>query len=143
MQTLIAMLIGSGLTVGAKWVVDFLNGKKVLKYGEILSKAYDIIDPLLERNMRGWDGAKVDLALEMAIDSVADGQLTPDEVKELAIEAGKNWLPNVAAEKVRKFEKLLIEPVQLKAAEIIAKAIDRSENVDQAVGQVKIALTQT
>lgn len=143
METIIAMLIGSGLTVGAKWVVDFLNGNKVLKYGEILSKAYDIIDPLLERNMRGWDGSKVDLALEMAIDSVADGQLTPDEVKELAIEAGKNWLPNVAAEKVRKFEKLLIEPVQLKAAEIIAKAIDRSENVDQAVGQVKIALTQT
>jgi len=139
-EPLIALLLGSGLAAGAAWASRFIAARKFIKYGPILAKAYDIIDPLLERNMRGWDGSNVEFALELAIQSVADGQLTPDELKEVVTEAGKRWLPAVAANKVRKYEKLIEQPKELQASEILAKAVNGVTDARDAIGQVKYLL---
>lgn len=136
-EPLIALLLGSGLAAGAAWASRFIAARKFIKYGPILAKAYDIIDPLLERNMRGWDGSNVEFALELAIQSVADGQLTADELKEIVTEAGKRWLPSVAANKVRKYEKLIEQPKELQASEILAKAVNGVTDARDAIGQVK------
>jgi hypothetical protein len=136
-EPLIALLIGSGLAAGATWVSRIIAARKLVKYGPILARAYDIIDPLLERNMRGWDGSNVEFALELAIKSVADGDISPAELKEIVTEAGKRWLPTIAADKVRKYEQLIEQPKELQAADIIAKAVNGSTDPRDAVGQVQ------
>jgi len=136
-EPLIALLIGSGLAAGATWVSRIIAARKFVKYGPILAKAYDIIDPLLERNMRGWNGSNVEFAIELAIQSVADGQLTPEELKEIVTEVGKRWLPAVAASKVRKYEKLIEEPKELQASSILANAVNGVTDARDAIGQVQ------
>ena len=140
LEPLIALLIGSGLTLGATWASKVIAARKFLKYGPILARAYDIIDPLLERNMRGWNGSNVEFAFELAIKAVSDGQLSSQEIKELATEAGKRWLPTVAAEKVRQYEQLLEQPKELKAAAILANAVNGITDSRDAVGQVSTLL---
>ena len=81
-----------------------LTAKAVLKYGPLVQKAYDIIDPVLDKNLHNWDGSKVDKAFELAVESVSDGELTPNEIKKLAVHMAASWLPQVAADKVRKLE---------------------------------------
>lgn len=136
-EPLIALLVGSGLTAGATWVSRIISARGLVKYGPILAKAYDIIDPLLERNMRGWNGSDVEFAFELAIKSVADGNIHPVELKEMVTEAGKRWLPSVAADKVRKYEQLIEQPKELQAADIIAKAVNGTTDPRDAVGQVQ------
>lgn len=140
LEPLLALLIGSGLTLGATWAAKAVAARKFLKYGPILARAYDIIDPLLERNMQRWSGSNVEFAIELAIKTVADGKLTPEEIKELTTEAAKRWLPNVAADKVRKYEQLIEQPKQLKAADILANAVNGITDPRDAVGQVSTLL---
>jgi hypothetical protein len=135
-EPLIALLIGSGLAAGATWASRIIAARKLVKYGPILAKAYDIIDPLLERNMRGWGGSDVQFALELAIKSVADGEISAKELKEMVTEAGKRWLPTIAADKVRKYEQLIEQPKELKAADIIANAVNGATDPRDAVAQV-------
>ena len=135
-EPLIALLIGSGLAAGATWVSRIIAARRLVKYGPILAKAYDIIDPLLERNMRGWGGSDVQFALELAIKSVADGEISAKELKEIVTEAGKRWLPTIAADKVRKYELLIEQPKELKAADIIANAVNGVTDPRDAIGQV-------
>ena len=136
-EPLIALLIGAGLTAGANWVTRLITNYKVIKYGYILAKAYDIIDPLLERNMRGWDGSNVEFAMELAIKAVADNKLSSEELKEIVTEAGKRWLPSVAADKVRKYERLIEQPKELQAADILANAVNGTTDPRDAIGQVQ------
>lgn len=137
LEPIIAFLVGSGLAAAAGSVARLIAAKRAVKYGPILAKAYDIIDPLLERNMKGWDGSNVEFALELAIKSVADGELTAQELKEAVTEAGKRWLPSVAADKVRKYERLIEQPKELQAATILASAVNGAADARDAIGQVQ------
>lgn len=137
LEPLIAILIGSGLAVGATWVSRVIAARRLVKYGPILARAYDIIDPLLERNMKGWDGSNVEFALELAIKSVADGDINPAELKDMVTEAGKRWLPSVAADKVRKYERLIEQPKEMQAAGILANAVNGTTDPRDAIGQVQ------
>lgn len=137
LEPILALLVGSGLTAVAGWVAQAIAAKRAVKYGPILAKAYDIIDPLLERNMKGWDGSNVEFALELAIKSVADGELSPAELKDMVTEAGKRWLPSVAADKVRKYERLIEQPKELQAAFILASAVNGASDARDAIGQVQ------
>jgi hypothetical protein len=87
--------------------------------------------------MKGWSGSNVEFAIELAIKSVADNELTPDELKEVVTEAGKRWLPSVAANKVRQYEKLIEQPKELQAAAILANAVNGTSDARDAVGQVR------
>lgn len=136
-EPIIALLVGAGLTIGANWAAKAIAKKRALKYGQILERAYNIIDPLLERNMKGWSGSNVEFAIELAIKSVADNELTPNELKEVVTEAGKRWLPSVAANKVRQYEKLIEQPRELQAAAILANAVNGTSDARDAVGQVR------
>ena len=39
----------------------------------------------------------------LAVESVADGELTAAEIKKLAVHMAQSWLPGAAAQKVRLF----------------------------------------
>jgi hypothetical protein len=123
LEPVLAAAIGAGITA----LTLFLNKNKTaqlfLKYGPIVNKAYDIIDPILDQNLHNWKGSQVDKAFELAIESVADGKLTTEEVKQLAFHMAKAWLPQVAADKVRRLEAAPSPAPQLLAAAEVAKKV--------------------
>jgi len=137
LEPILAMLLGAGLTAGATWLAKFLNNQKAIKYGEILSKAYDIIDPLLEKNLKSWKGSDVEYAMELAVASVADNELTADELKDVVKEAAERWLPAKAVDKVRGYLSLEEQPAELKAADALAKAVSGEISTEQAVTAAK------
>ena len=137
LEPILAMLLGAGLTAGATWLAKFLNNQKAIKYGEILSKAYDIIDPLLEKNLKSWKGSDVEYAMELAVASVADNELTADELKDVVKEAAERWLPAKAVDKVRGYLSLEEQPAELKAADDLAKAVSGEISTDQAITAAK------
>jgi len=121
LEPVIAALIGAGAAALAAWLKGNTTALNLFRYGPIVKKAYDIIDPVLDQNLARWDGSKVDRAFEMAIETVADGKLTAVEIKKLAMDMAKNWLPQVAADKVRAFE---ASSTELQAAKVIAAKVD-------------------
>jgi len=121
LEPIIAAIIGAGATALAVFLKNNITAVNIIKYGPIVKKAYDIIDPVLDQNLARWDGSKIDRAFEMSIESVADGKLTSEEIKKLALDMAKNWLPQVAADKVRSFEESAAE---LQTAKVIAVKVD-------------------
>ena len=119
LEPVIASIIGAAVTALAVFLKTNITAKNFLKYGDLVKKAYDIVDPILDQNLHNWDGSKIDKAFELAVESVADGELTSEEIKKLAFQMAKDWLPAVAADKVRKLEST--SPELAKAAEIASK----------------------
>ena len=119
LEPIIASIIGAAVTALAVFLKTNITAKNFLKYGDLVKKAYDIVDPILDQNLHNWDGSKIDKAFELAVESVADGELTSEEIKKLAFQMAKDWLPAVAADKVRKLEST--SPELAKAAEIASK----------------------
>jgi len=121
LEPIIAAIIGAGATALAVFLKNNLTAVNILKYGPIVKKAYDIIDPVLDQNLSHWDGSKVDKAFELSIEAVADGKLSADEIKHLAFEMAKHWLPQKAADKVRAFQDSAPE---LRSAAIVAAKVE-------------------
>lgn len=124
LQPIIAAAIGAVAT-GLTLQFNKTKGARLfLRYGPLVQKAYNIIDPILDQNLHGWKGSQVDAAFEFAIQTVADGQLTPNEVKTLAFFMAKAWLPQKAADKVRRFERSSTFVPEMQVAASIAKRVN-------------------
>lgn len=121
LEPIIASLIGAATVAVAVFLKKNLAVQTFLKYGPIIKKAYDIIDPVLDQNLSRWDGSKIDKAFELSVESVADGKLSPEEIKHLAFEMAKHWLPQKAADKVRAFQ---ASSPELRSAAIIAAKVE-------------------
>ena len=124
LEPVIASLLGAAVTALAVFLKKNMTAKAILKYGPLVEKAYDIIDPVLDKNLSNWDGSKVDKAFELAVESVADGQLSADEIKKLAVHMAQSWLPGAAAQKVRLLEQNGMPHEQRKAAEDITAKVN-------------------
>jgi hypothetical protein len=133
LEPIIALLIGASFTAGATKLAQFLSAQKLLKYGPILSRIYDIVDPLLERNMRQWSGSDVEFAIELAIEAVADSYLTAKELRNMTAEISQRWLPQVAADKVRRFEQAAEQPKALAAADVLANVVSGQVTKQEAL----------
>jgi hypothetical protein len=123
LEPIIAVILGAGLAAGAGWAARLVSARNLIKHGPILSRVYDVLDPLLERNLPSWSGSDVEFAIELAIESVSDAQLTAPELKELVLEVSKRWLPQVAADKVRRYEALAERPKTLLAADLLTNVV--------------------
>jgi hypothetical protein len=121
LEPIIASLIGAATVAVAVFLKKNLTVQTFLKYGPIIKKAYDIIDPVLDQNLSRWDGSKIDKAFELSVESVADGKLSAEEIKHLAFEMAKHWLPQKAADKVRAFQ---ASSPELRSAAIVAAKVD-------------------
>lgn len=124
LEPVIASLLGAAVTALAVFLKKNMTAVALLKYGPLVQKAYDIIDPVLDKNLSNWDGSKVDKAFELAVESVADGELSADEIKKLAVHMAQSWLPGAAAEKVRLLEQNGMPLEQRKAAEDITAKVN-------------------
>ena len=136
-EPIIAAILGSGVTAGVAWIVKQIGNHKALKYGPIVARAYDIIDPLLEQHMQAWNGSDVEFAIELAIEAVADGKITGNEIKVAAREASARWLPAVAAEKVRKYITVSDTPAELKVADALAEHVNGIISKEEALAQAR------
>lgn len=137
LEPLIALVVGAGFTAGATLLARFLSAQKLLKYGPLISRIYDVVDPLLERNMRQWSGSDVEFAIELAIQAVVDGNLTAKELRDMVSQISQRWLPQVAADKVRKFEQSAAEPKALAAADVLADVISGTVTKQEALAKAK------
>ena len=124
LEPVIASLLGAAVTALAVFMKKNMTAAAILKYGPLVEKAYDIIDPVLDKNLGNWDGSKVDKAFELAVESVADGELTAAEIKKLAVHMAQSWLPGAAAQKVRLLEQNGMPSEQRKAAEDITAKVN-------------------
>ena len=94
---------GSGAILGvviAGW--DKISAKYMLsKLGPSIKIIYNIIDPILDANLATWSGSDVDKAIELVINTVADGKLTPEEVNKAIRLISELWLPQIATQKTK------------------------------------------
>ena len=124
LEPVIASILGAAVTALAVFLKKNMTAQAILKYGPLVEKAYDIIDPVLDKNLSNWDGSKVDKAFELAVESVADGKLSSDEIKKLAVHMAQSWLPGAAAQKVRLLEQNGMPLEQRLAAEDITAKVN-------------------
>jgi len=124
LEPVIASVLGAAVTALAVFLKKNMTAQAILKYGPLVEKAYDIIDPVLDKNLSNWDGSKVDKAFELAVESVADGKLSSDEIKKLAVHMAQSWLPSAAAQKVRLLEQNGMPLEQRLAAEDITAKVN-------------------
>ena len=124
LEPVIAALLGAGVTALAVFFKKNIAAQMVLKYGSLVKKAYDIIDPILDKNLTNWNGGQIDEAFELAVKSASDGELTEDEIKKIAVYMADAWLPAAAADKVR----LLEATGTTEDQDMITKAITKTVN---------------
>ena len=124
LEPIIAAVLGAAATALAIFLKKSAGAQAFLKYGGIVKKAYDIIDPVLDQNLHNWRSSQVDQAFELAIESVADGHLSSEEIKKLAFYMAQAWLPQKAADKVRRLEAISTPANELLVAAKIANKIN-------------------
>jgi hypothetical protein len=93
-------LLGVGATALSWAAGKALHRTKMGRILPVLSRAYSILDPLLNTYIRSYHGSDVEFAFETVIYAVADGELTDAEIKTALAEAQRRWLPSRAAGKV-------------------------------------------
>ena len=128
LEPIIAVAVGVTAALFAARFNKSAASNTLKKYGPLVQKAYNIIDPVLDQNMRNWSGSQVDATFEVVVETLADGQLTSAEIKRIATELAAAWLPAVAATKVRKYEKISNLLPQVKTANIVADYINGVAN---------------
>lgn len=121
-ETIAVAAIGAAAGAVAVYINKNKAAKVFLKYGPVVKKAYDIIDPILDQNLRNWHGSQVERAFELSIQAAADGQLSADEIRTISFYMAQAWLPQKAADKARQLEQLSRTTPELRmAAKIIAR----------------------
>jgi uncharacterized membrane protein len=126
LEPIIAAVLGAAATALAMALKKNAAAQAFLKYGSIVQKAYNIIDPVLDQNLHNWKGSQVDKAFELAIEAVSDNHLSAAEIKKLAFYMAQAWLPQKAADKVRALEKLSSPAPELLAAVDIAVKVNNA-----------------
>jgi len=123
-QVLPAILsAASGAVAGAViagW--DKLAAKFLLsKLGPSVKTIYNIVDPILDGSLQGWKDSDIDKAIALAVEVAHDGKLAPEEINKIVRLVSKQWIPQIASEKI---EKGLIGDKEKILAERIRSAVD-------------------
>lgn len=113
----------SGAVAGAiiaGW--DKLSARFLLsKLGPSIKTIYNIVDPILDGSLQGWKDSDIDTALGLAVEVAYDGKLSAAEINKIVKLVSKQWIPQIASEKI---EKGLIGDKELAVAERIRSAVD-------------------
>lgn len=123
-QVLPAILsAASGAVAGAViagW--DKLAAKFLLsKLGPSVKTIYNIVDPILDGSLQGWKDSDIDKAIALAVEVAHDGKLSADEINKIVRLVSKQWIPQIASEKIAMG---IIGEKELQVAERIRSAVD-------------------
>lgn len=124
LEPIIAVIVGAGATALTVRFNKTKAAKVLTKYGPLIQKAYNIIDPVLDKNMKDWNGSQVDAAFEVVVEALADGTLTSGEIQHVALKLAEGWLPAKAANKVREYETVSQTLPQVQVAQVVANHIN-------------------
>lgn len=137
LEPVIAVALGVLLGVGASKLSSLNEVKKAVKHGPLLNKIFDIIDPVLVQYMHKWTGSDIQKSVQLTIQAVSDGKLTPEEINDLTVKVLKLWLPDKAAAKFDSFQKAAQTPSALTASRFISSAINGRISNKEAVALVR------
>jgi len=141
LEPIAAAVVAAILTAGANKVSTLKSIGAALKYGPLLKKAFDIVDPVLIQFMQGWNGSQTEKAIELSVEAVGDGKLTGEEIKTIAAKIAELWIPSKAVSKVAKFNAAANTPVGLAASKFIADHINGIKTKEEAISSIKKLIT--
>ena len=141
LEPIAAAVVAAIVTAGANKVSTLKALGTALKYGPLLKKAFDIVDPVLIQFMHGWNGSQTEKAIELSVEAVGDGKLTGEEIKTIATKIAELWIPSKAVAKVEKFNAAANTPVGLAASKFIADHVNGVKTKDEALAAIKGLIT--
>ena len=99
-ETLIG-LAGGAIAAGVIYLAKkFGAAVFVNKYGTIISKTFDVIDPIAGQLMTTYSGSEVQSAIQLAVARVADNDLDEADIVEITNYVIAKFNPGLAAAKV-------------------------------------------
>jgi hypothetical protein len=133
-QILPTVLTAAGGVVAGAIIAgwDKLSAKFLLsKLGPSIKTIYNIVDPILDASLQGWKDSDIDRAIALAIEVAYDGKLTTEEINQIVRLVSKQWIPQIASEKIEKGvigdkEKILAERIR---SAVDAKSINAPETL--------------
>ena len=137
LEPIAAAVVAAIVTAGANKVSTLKALGTALKYGPLLKKAFDIVDPVLIQFMHGWSGSQIEKAIQLSVEAVGDGKLTTEEIETVAAKIAELWIPSKAVAKMEKFAAAAETPVGLAASKLIADSINGVKTKDEAIAAIK------
>jgi hypothetical protein len=133
----VGVAAGLGITKATKWVNKQKIAQAVLKAGPGIARVYDVVDPLLAKNLSGWKGSQVQDAFHLTVQALSDGNLTDSETKLIATHLAEKFLPQAAADKVQMYSASVTEPVAVTASKVVDSAIAGTLTSKAAIDQIQ------
>lgn len=111
-------VIGGAASLATTRLITLL---RVAPYLGLLRKVFQVVDPVLNDHIQEYSASDVRFAIAIAVEVMADGRISPNEVSFLIGEVQRRWFPSIAAGKT--VQQLPENSVQRVIAESIAKAV--------------------
>ena len=137
LEPIIAALIGAIALAGFNKLSTLKALGTALKYGPLLKRIFDIIDPALVMYMNKWSGSETKEAIRLAVEAVGDGKLTGAEIAYVAGKVAELWLPDKAAAKYAEFKAASETPTGLTVSRFFEEHISGGLPKKDAVALIR------
>ena len=137
LESILAAFVGAIAVAGFNKLSTLKALGAALKYGPMLKRIFDIIDPALVMYMNKWSGSQTKEAIRLAVEAVGDGKLTGGEIAYIADKVAELWLPDKAAAKYEEFKKAADTPTGLVVSKFIEEHISGGLPKQDAVSLIR------
>jgi hypothetical protein len=137
LEPIVAALIGAIALAGFNKLSTLKALGTALKYGPLLKRIFDIIDPALVMYMNKWSGSETKEAIRLAVEAVGDGKLTGGEIAYVAGKVAELWLPDKAAAKYADFKAAAETPTGLTVSKFFEEHINGGLPKQDAVALIR------
>ena len=100
METIIGLLGGLFASAAIYYIKKTSANFIVKKYGTVVSKAFDVLDPIAGELMSGYDDSEVQQALRLVVTRVADSEIDESDVVAITNYVLAKFNPVLASAKV-------------------------------------------
>jgi hypothetical protein len=119
-------LISAGVVALPFGANALLRAIRVRKLMPIIRRAFVILDPLLNEQIKNYRGSDVRFAIGLVTEVLADGALSQAEVKQAIEEIERRWRPSLAAGKSP--EQLPAHSRDKRVLEAVTQVVGKAEN---------------
>lgn len=137
LEPIIAAFVGAIALVGFNKLSTLKVLGAALKYGPLLKRIFDILDPALIMYMNKWNGSETKEAIRLAVEAVGDGKLTGAEIAYVAGKVAELWLPDKAAAKYAEFKAASETPTGLTVSRFFEEHISGGLPKKDAVALIR------
>jgi hypothetical protein len=137
LEPIIAAAVGAIAVAGFNKLSTLRALGTALKYGPLLKRIFDILDPALIMYMNKWSGSETAQAIRLAVEAVGDGKLTGGEIAYVAGKVAELWLPDKAAAKYADFKAAAETPTGLTVSKFFEEHINGGLPKKDAVSLIR------